>query len=694
MGGARRPVRFAGVKRAAVVLALCFACRARIQAVGSSASAPSELSFGDVQVGEKKGLKLAVSNSSLSGIELTSVESPPPFTVEGGPVTVPSGGTVELSVVFAPDAAQAFDQSLTLELSATDTPSLSVHLTGRGVAAAACSDATCGSGSACCGGACVDTQSSADHCGGCSPCDSGQTCVSGACTTAAATGCSASTCGAGHSCCGDSCVDTQTDPNHCGSCLPCVAGANCIGGTCVIPAPVTCDTVTNPCPGAEKCCDHECLDVGPGGLCPCTSPGGGTTFDSGTIIIPMDACYQRGEDIATLPAGCNAANASPTGSDAPLKAYGLVFFLLRHQVTVYMGINPNKTAPDDVDLSIGSFITHTTPVQRYDWASGNVVALPDTTANSISYRGAPFIIDASEHDRVLALLRSDPDFAQFRSAGNVTVHVTGKSFSTSIAKSINAVPSKIALLVPNNDTTPVDILVNYLDSAGLNFPGAEGTLYDKLQQSDFLPDYEHSNLKAGGYRLLWSPHWAGDGSADTAAQLATIGSFVAAGNDLFAECAAIGTLEGFSGGRYTQAGSPTTRFLTSAGMTGNALAIGGRYNPPTYTGPFAYDGLTSPFAQRGDFPFAAFVGLVTDSAPALGSSYAPGVTRYITATSTGTDVFASIDLHASGKGTVVYLAGHDYSYGGNTPSDVGITAGSRLVLNTLFSLGENNICQP
>lgn len=686
------------MNRALLFLALCVACKSGfgIHTVGSSASAPGSLAFGNVPVGQHKGLKLTVSNSSLTAFEVTGVEVAAPFTLAGASINVPSGGTVDLTVDFAPTDAQSYDATLTLQLSATDTPTLAVHLTGAGVAQEACSAETCGSGSACCGGACVDVTSSADHCGGCTACNPGQTCESGACVTPAA-GCDPSTCTGANACCNGACVDTSTDPNHCGSCLPCVAGETCVSGTCIIPAPQTCDTVTNPCPGSEKCCSHQCVDVGPGGLCPCT-PTGATTFDVGTLIIPMDSCYQRGQDIAALPSYCNASNSAQTPSDAPLKAYGLVFFLLRHQVTVYMGINPNKTLPDDVDLSIGSFVTHSTPVQRYDWASGNVVALPDTTVTSVSYRGAPFIIDASEHDRVLDLLRNDPDFAQFRASANIAVHVAGKSFSTSIAKSISAVPSRIALLIPNNDTGNVQILQRYLDSAGLNFagaggtPGSPGVIYDTLQQSDFLPDWDHSNLKAGGYKLLWSPHWEGDGSANTTAQLATIGAFVAAGNDLFAECAAIGTLEGFSGGGYSQPGSATTRFMSVGGMTGNALPIGGRGSPPAYAGPFNWGGVTSPFAQRGDFPFQAFNGRVTDSVPS--GLWTNGVVRYITATSTSTDVFDSIDLHGQGAGTVVYLAGHDYSYGGNSSSQTGTTAGSRLVLNTMFSLGTNNLCAP
>ena len=652
----------------ACLIVIASACqKSGVHGLGSSGNAPSQLSFGDVMVGQQRRLPLKITNDSNNSFDLVGAEVAPPFTISAAPITVEAGTTLTLDVVFMPDSGQAYEKTLTLKLTATDTPELSVKLVGNGLTApppdTSCNAVGCATGQACCSSVCVDTQSDPAHCGGCSPCNSGQTCVAGACIT-------------------------PTPP----------------------PPQTSCDNLTNPCPDPYKCCNHSCKDVSTtGGLCSCNSDGQ-TTFDVGTIIIPMDACYQRGIDITAangnIPTWCNA-NAKQTSDDAPLKAYGLVFFLLRHQVTVYMAIDSAKSTIDGVDLSLGGFVTRTTPVQRYDWASGNVVNMPDTTITSIKYRGAPFIIDSSQHDRVLNLLKNDPDFAQFRSAANVSVHISSTSFRTGVARSLSTVPSRIGLLVPPNDTQNVDILRRYLASAGLDFAGAggdstnHGIIYDVLQQSDFLPDWDHSALKAGGYKLLWAPHWEGNPSTDgnIPAQLATIGAYVSAGNDLFAECAAIGTLEGFSGtwGRNSGhlPGAADTRFMTSSGTNGDTIPDSGRGG---YTGPFFLSGFTSPFAQRGDFPFVGFFGAIKDfyPDPASSSAYKAGVVRYISASPTTqtTDLFGSIDLHAFHKGTVVYLAGHDYSYGGNPGGDVGVTAGSRLVLNTMFSLGENNICAP
>jgi len=216
---------------------------------------------------------------------------------------------------------------------------------------------------------------------------------------------------------------------------------------------------------------------------PCTGNGGTTTFGAGTIIIPMDVCWQRGADVTATPSYCSPRNVKVRGDDSPLKAYGLVFFLLRHQVTVYMAISPSKTSLDAVDMALTSF-SGSAPVERYDWAKGKAVPLLDDTDYLVEYRGAPFLIDSSQHDRVMQLLAADPDFAQFRTAGNITVHVAKEQFDSGIAKSISAVPSRVALLVPAGDTATTQILVRYLASAGLNFPGAGGT---RRRRADLRP---------------------------------------------------------------------------------------------------------------------------------------------------------------------------------------------------------------
>ncbi len=84
-----------------------------------------------------------------------------------------------------------------------------------------------------CSGACVNTQTSTAHCGGCGrTCATGQSCVAGACTLV---------CAAPTVVCGGACANLQTSTAHCGMCdRACAMGATCAAGRCVggvIPGP-------------------------------------------------------------------------------------------------------------------------------------------------------------------------------------------------------------------------------------------------------------------------------------------------------------------------------------------------------------------------------------------------------------------------------------------------------------------------
>lgn len=84
-------------------------------------------------------------------------------------------------------------------------------------------EGSCPSGQVICGGACVDTQTSAAHCGECNnACTAGAVCTAGECA-----------CPNGQMLCNDECVDTQTSTSHCGGCgKVCAIGATCSNGTC------------------------------------------------------------------------------------------------------------------------------------------------------------------------------------------------------------------------------------------------------------------------------------------------------------------------------------------------------------------------------------------------------------------------------------------------------------------------------
>lgn len=104
-------------------------------------------------------------------------------------------------------------------------------------------DSPCPHGKAPCDGACVDLTSDADNCGQCgTSCTDGQVCSDGECT---------SECGAEETLCGDSCVLLDSNPDHCGDCnVACGDDQTCVSGNC-----------ESTCPDGQTLCDEECIDV-------------------------------------------------------------------------------------------------------------------------------------------------------------------------------------------------------------------------------------------------------------------------------------------------------------------------------------------------------------------------------------------------------------------------------------------------
>ena len=257
----------------------------------------------------------------------------------------------------------------------------------------------------------------------------------------------------------------------------------------------------------------------------CGGGAGVQTFARSSLIIPMDLCYQYQADGV---AGSYTPYQCPQTADPGnvMKAYGLVYQLVRNNIAVYWVIDPAKTALTGTDLTVT--YANGLPVLRYDWNTGATGASP-VTAHSISYRGGPFVVDGTDFARASTVLQNYKALY-----GAVKVHVSNVAFTANVAKTMaggwsagGAVPPKLALLDIGSSGAGSKnseyVIQGYLTQAGLDFGAAAGTatgthgqIYDRLTMEDFQPDASGSwtttNLYKNGYQILWVPHWAAPSS--------------------------------------------------------------------------------------------------------------------------------------------------------------------------------------
>ena len=191
------------------------------------------------------------------------------------------------------------------------------------------------------------------------------------------------------------------------------------------------------------------------------------TFESGTLIIPMDLSYQ---------------------DHGMLQAYGLVFQLLRQQVHVYWVIDPKKTwhdapcdtAGDECDWDCGeegSGIRCPYPTASPDFFAaatvlwdGDGTTPAGTDIVSHGYRGGPFVIDVADRDRAMPIIDAWNDeslwpanpWAERTIFQPVTVHEATAAFEGYVRREMVAAPT-IAVFSDGNE----DIATGYLRAAGI-----------------------------------------------------------------------------------------------------------------------------------------------------------------------------------------------------------------------------------
>ena len=461
-------------------------------------------------------------------------------------------------------------------------------------------------------------------------------------------------------------------------------------------------------------------------------------FSAGSWIIPMDACYQptqsfKGGTTVTFSGTASTSTVyGSTGScpdgtlaskDGVLKAYGFIYRLLQNNVPVYYILDSTKTAVDGVDLTITS--TTGTPVSQVIHSGststyGNTQEFMKSTNKTISYRGAPFIISAADVPTVINLLKTKSDFTGTDSRTghtwfqDVWIHQAKVNILQAPVRAIlMQTPPKIALL--DIGGAAIGVLQGYLKDAGLFTATATAsypTIGDVFTQFTQVTDFTTSNgLIAGGFSILWAPHWEGNYTISTTQRdqvIQKITAFIDAGHPFVGQCAAISTMEGATPVSTGYGSEPATSYghlITNA--TGATVGLKtNQLNQPTF--PSGTDAMQvnpsttvqaylDPLTQVGDFPLAINSSSWTfDFTPSSGHAYQSYIASYVQSKN------AKLQIETVGhkdgdssKGLIIYLGGHSYGSQSSTCSgscstfnqynDVGL---ERLILNSLIFLGQ------
>ncbi len=404
--------------------------------------------------------------------------------------------------------------------------------------------------------------------------------------------------------------------------------------------------------GLGAACHDEALDGDEAGLHPdasaaadlVASPGDDPlrtvhavdSFNSGALIIPMDT----------------------TSQDAGmLRAYGLVYALLRANVPVQWAIDVNKIVGGS-DFTIGTAGGNTLSNRE-----GGTVALPR------AYRGGPFVI--SHSDRAAAL----PVITAWLASDSVTVvhDLTAGSFSANIARTLVAAP-RVGLLRDGNE----QIAFENLNAAGI--PDGTGAAWssaspDLLTEAQVVGPTTSNDADGALFNTNGTPRFCHVASFHyaTSSLTAEVVQEVRAWLDqstlggqthAYLQCESINVFEN----------DPTAgRFLTTAGLTVDP-------EPLTATNRTPGD----PLAQQ-DGVFDTDSGSVAAMRLSSGS-FKTGVRTLINGETNLLNqiVFLTGNLDGtSSNGNVTYLGGHDFTT--SLPVSTNTQAnGVRLFLNSVL----------
>jgi hypothetical protein len=402
------------------------------------------------------------------------------------------------------------------------------------------------------------------------------------------------------------------------------------------------------------------------GLVARTTEARNLTFETGSLIIPMDTTYQ------------------PLGL---FKAFGLIDKLLLANVPVHWAIKPGKMVGNPGDADFAASVV--------DVQTGEVIA-------SYGYRGGPFIVEAANATVAGAIV------AEWQK-GNVTVvHRATATFDAPIGRTMTAAPT-IGVFADGNE----NIAFGYLNAAGIldrnGKPWPNGKLADYATYPDVLTEAEvagpsYANPRDGRlfdasgvpvFCQIMTMHWqckTGCGKPDALqdAVVAEMAEFLRYPTHVFAECQAVTAIERNPNGRFVAPdgvwmdGAPSNALtfrqsdLPFAQMDGPYQNPGG--SEPSYAlcDPAKQDGDAYPNCAKNAYYDNGIVMITQSTTPLVGVRDV-----WMTGYARGTCTIELNDSCGAGGGKVSYLGGHAYTTAlplSKNPK----SQGTRLFLNSLF----------
>lgn len=361
------------------------------------------------------------------------------------------------------------------------------------------------------------------------------------------------------------------------------------------------------------------------------------TFDVGTLIVPMDTTYQ---------------------DSGMLKAYGLVYELLRNGVPVRWVILPGKT------------------VGQADFTASAMNVKTSAAITNYAYRGGPFVIDSADAAAALPIVN-----AWIATNTAVAVHRATAPFTATVARHLVVAP-RVAMFADGNQ----GIARGYLMAAGIpdstldyTWPNTSPDMLTPAQVSGPTTTNHRDGALFDGdgdpvYCQFMSMHWGVSNAQSAPEVVAETREFLKSPTHFYAECQAVNAFENLV---------PYGHFLTPNGYQIKSQPSAVDYYHPDATfmqidGNFQTVGGSEPAyaLPAGDHYKAGNITMITahNAAPEAWDLW---MTGYL-------DGACPPEVASCGRlGKVSYLGGHQYTT--NVPiSSNPKTQGVRLFLNSLF----------